>query len=77
MARNDLNDADLEVVARKAPVAKRTAPPQRLADIPREKSIEHRWIKVARLFKRTSPFENPREEVQAEMKPRPELAEKI
>ena len=79
VARNDLNDADLEIVARKAasPPPQPKAKPS-FAEANRGKHHGHRWIKMTvRLFKRTSPFEQPAERVQVEAVKQSELAGRI
>lgn len=77
VARNDLSDADLEIVARKAPSPKPQVKPT-FAEVSRGKNHGQRWIKMtARLFKRTSPFKKPAEEVPAGVADHSELAGRI
>ena len=77
VARNDLNDADLEIVSRKAASPPPKAQPS-FAEANRGKHHGHRWIKMTvRLFKRTSPFEQPAERVQVEAVKQSELAGRI
>ncbi len=57
VARNDLNDSDLEVVSAKTPAAASAAKPT-LTDPHELKNSSGGWIKLtARLFKPSSPFE--------------------
>jgi len=77
VARNDLSDADLVVVARKS-AAPKTKPKPGIAEGGDGKHHGLRWVKMtARLFKRTSPFEKSAEEVQTEAAHRSELAGRI
>jgi hypothetical protein len=62
VARNDLNDADLEIVAPKAPALARNPKPN-FANLIPSKNTGRAWIKMtARLFKTSSPFEKPQTE---------------
>lgn len=71
VARNDLNDADLEIVARKAAPKNKT----HFADLTRVKISGVAWFKktTTRMFRTTSPFQAPA--VEAGTKER-ELAER-
>jgi hypothetical protein len=71
VARNDLNDADLEIVARKAAPKNKT----HFADLTRVKISGVAWFKktTTRMFRTTSPFQAPA--VKAQTKER-ELAER-
>ncbi|MEO5803820.1 MAG: hypothetical protein ABIR24_09840 [Verrucomicrobiota bacterium] len=56
--RNDLNEADLEIVAPKPPVAVQPTKPN-LVHLNRVKNSGREWIKMTtRLFKTSSPFES-------------------
>ena len=64
--RNDLNDADLEIVAPKTPSNGDTCKPN-LPDLNRVKNSGKEWIKkTTRLFKTSSPFEVSAMEKEAE-----------
>lgn len=57
VARNDLNDADLEIIAPKAPTQAENPKPNFAGLVP-GKNTGRAWIKMtARLFKTSSPFE--------------------
>ena len=77
VARNDLSDADLEVISRKA-TAPKLKPKPTFAEVSHGKNHGQRWIKMtARLFKRTSPFEKTAEKGQTELTHRQEVAGRI
>ncbi|MEO6035324.1 MAG: hypothetical protein ABIQ35_08725 [Verrucomicrobiota bacterium] len=77
VARNDLSDADLEIVARKALAPKPKVKPT-FAEVSRGKHPGQSWIKrTTRLFSRTSPFEKPAEQMPSGNVNRAEVAERI
>jgi hypothetical protein len=76
VVRNDLNEADIEIVAPRSPIAAPASQP-RYMNLSRVKNSGREWIKMtARLFKTTSPFESVSEESRAKTE-RGELAGRI